>query len=194
MNETQNQNRHEAPNPADLQGTWLISFADLITLLLCAFLMMFSINWKKTQSVTNMSKDDSLAHQTESHGIVIAQSSVEGREIKPLEHRVEIRFLKTDLTGNQGTLSLAVMDRVKNTMISEGYQDSAVTFSLCNEAQGTAEGLNRNSELLRVVGQLIDAGVSEKRLRIEVLGSDCSAGRDNSNPATVGRLIFERDV
>ena len=57
----------------DAQGTWLISFADLITLLLCSFLMFFSLTWNAKKNVPNMSKVSEPPLQTASHGIHIAE-------------------------------------------------------------------------------------------------------------------------
>ncbi len=181
----------QTPGAVDAHGTWLISFADLLTLLLCAFLMMFSLNWEKQQHVPNLSKDMDNASQTESHGIVIALTGSESKEVKALEQRVEIRFSKDDFAPDGATLKGEMRNKVKNIAISDGYRDATVTLSIAQEANsGEPVGIDRH-RLLRIAGQLLDVGVPEQKLRYEILGPNQRGSRTETGLEAL--VIFERD-
>ncbi len=178
----------------DAHGTWLISFADLITLLLCSFLMMFSLNWDKQQHVTNMSKEETAPSQTESPGIVIADSPPKSVETKALLPRVELRFTKADFQNDGITFSSEALKKVNNLATSEGYRDAMVTLAVC---KGAAGGMADEAELLITAGQVLDAGVTEQRLRYEVLGRGCAGERGKDAPvgdSTKVLMSFERDL
>lgn len=158
------------PNFADLQGTWLISFADLITLLLCAFLMFFSLTWNKSTPA----------------GTQIAPKDKKSQEVNPLERRIKLRFLKEDVELTTGKLTEEGLMKIKSVVNSEAYKDAAVTVSSCDSA---ATGETEQA----LLSQLVDTGVPVKRLVTRFVGGNCRLLRaPNESEPPEAIIEFER--
>lgn len=153
------------------QSTWLISFADLITLLLCAFLMFFSLTWNKTQV----------------HGIQIANVAIESQKVSSLERRIELRFFNEDVDLATGRLTDEAVKKIGNIVKSGSYSDATVTLETCD-----TPGTLLNPHALR--GQLVDTGVEEKQIAERFVGSNCELlKRDAHSEQDIRAIIrFER--
>lgn len=136
------------------QGTWLISFADLITLLLCAFLMFFSLNFRS--------------------GIPIAHTPLEEPiGIAELTLQIEVKDLNSE--GNK--VSKTMLEKLKKHIESVSYDSFKVELTLCENGASDDQTIGR---LMSVGRQLVDIGVTQDLVRYRVLGDDCSVLQDGT--------------
>lgn len=150
------------------QGTWLISFADLITLLLCAFLMFFSLSWNKTPS----------------HGIQIATDTQQSQKDIIPERRIAVRFYREDIGMTTFRLSENAMQKLRNIAESGAYKDAVITLALCDEL-----GLGAGRHPIK--GQLLDTGFHDSQIVERFVGSDCTVLQAEQDARKDTRVIIQ---
>ena len=134
--------------PFDAEGTWLISFADLITLLLCTFLMFFSITWNKTTP----------------HGIQLAkkvESAKSSTEVLPDE--TVLRFQGGEIDRSTGTITPESLKRFLDT--KDRYGETLKSI----EVEGCGDFVSEQN----LWSQLIDAGTAETKLSVGLNVDTC---------------------
>ena len=151
----------------DPTGTWLISFADLLVLLLCSFILFFSQSHPIPVPIT---KD----------GIKVAP--------QPISPSVEsLEFFSNDISKSGSFVSDESIKVVKKAVDLGFYDGEVVTLSLCNGANS----LETASKFLTVFRESL---VPEERLRVRFFGTPCSdlGYKDNPRGAMVAKIeIFK---
>lgn len=169
-------------------STWLITFADMITLLLCAFLMIFSLNYHRLK---DKAKEAQIERTEEAApGIQIAQSTSEGT--KSFQD-VTLNFSEEDFEADGATLGGDALRRLKSKGIPEGYEISLLNLNSCVSSDSVGNGdawkmsEKRSEGLFR---QLIDSGVLPERIREMTLGVDCDPirGRRHEESGVVAQM------
>lgn len=146
-----------------LSGTWLISFADLITLLLCTFLMFFSMTYHSGKWSNN-------AKVNPSSGTGIAN--------QPIQRLSELSIWLTthDLTNEESRFSEAGLEKVKKLLETVRYRTGPIEITVCDNKASDEQLVGRLTLLGR---QLVDIGVAEESIAYRLLGGRCSVlGQD----------------
>jgi hypothetical protein len=148
----------------DPNGTWLISFADLLVLLLCAFIMYFSQNQE-------------AGHQLQQEpGTKVAPVVVS----QPVER---LEFFTNDISEKGGFLTDERIKVVKKAVDLGFYRGEVVTLSICN-------GSKANQIASKFLTLFREAMVPEQRLSVRFFGTACrSLGfQDNAKGALVAKV------
>ena len=163
---------------------WLTSFGDLLTLLLCFFLLQFSTTPKENsvpggEVVEN--HDQSQEHATAGltpygwspRGTLLAKPST-GSPLVEREFRREMFSQETfELNEDAG-------EELKNLVIPVGYEIDRAFITTCGDRTDQSESLAWTAATGRALSlqrQLVDVGISQRKLEIEVLGPHCSRAR-----------------
>lgn len=149
------------PNP---NGTWLISFADLLVLLLCAFIMYFAQNQGAGQQPQGQSG-------TKVASVVVSQ---------PVER---LEFFTNDISEQGGFLTEESIKVVKKAVDLGFYRGEVVTLSICN-------GSKANQIASKFLTLFREAMVPEQRLSVRFFGTACSSlgFRDNAKGTLVAKV------
>lgn len=177
---------------------WLISFGDLLTLLLCLFIANY-------QTVREpQSRSDSVTIQNHSEKSNIAQNEAKtiqkmtsGTHIAKLpvnRSNEELLFFESDFEVESGKLTDLALQRIELLEIPEGYEVETLHLRLCSR---TAEGLSWHETTKRALalqGQLIDTAFGKQPISFEPLGADCDALQvhGKGNPVAVLTLRNSR--
>ncbi len=164
--------------------SWLVSFGDLLTLLLCLFLFQFSnSSIKEPQN----SSEDGVTHQNDttelSQGISEYGTRHRGTLLAQLESGtpvIESVFVTDEFILDNHTLRQEGADRLKNVEIPDGYgleNVSVLTFSCESSTPEALSWLESTGRALSIQRQLIDAGYDRKQIAVEVLGPHCYSER-----------------
>ncbi|MCB0334158.1 MAG: hypothetical protein KDD55_11700 [Bdellovibrionales bacterium] len=176
--------------------SWLVSFGDLLTLLLCLFLFQFSnSNIKEEQEgpkdgVTHSNNMEDLSegiseYGTHERGTLLAQLE-DGTPV------VESVFVEDEFALQDYTLNEEGRGRLKNVVIPEGYglqRISLVTFS-CEESSPEAlRWLQATGRALSIQRQLIDDGYERAQIAVQVLGPHCFSKRYPESKEGMAALV-----
>ena len=159
---------------------WLVSFGDLLTLLLCFFLSLIALGplnrryqkdqarqTPETRRVIQMLKLPIQA--AEQAGIAIAFS----RSGSP---SLRFVFNEIDFPADADGLLPAVLERMTNVVKSTDYQIEQISIEVCQNSVGApVEGSWSESALrsLSLKSQLLDAGIKGGMVRLRSLGAHC---------------------
>lgn len=148
----------------DLPSTWLISFADLLTLVLCTFLLIFSMTWNnKTKALTQkIENPPGTQLATNTHRVEDLSPNIGGLSVKS---STVIQLDRGDF--EEGILTEAARKKVNSWLNSISYEGEPVWASLC---RGSGLGIE---EVIPLTRQLFDVGVAKNGFRIDEGGSDC---------------------
>lgn len=186
--------------------SWLVSFGDLLTLLVCFFLSIISF--------TNIKKQANLAKEAEINqtkavfhedlktsnknieaGTQLAVNSDEEIKANLIVRQVSIGFENGEFEGSKRQLSMLARQRLSLAVSSTSYDNSEAIISSCTEALKGKPNQNEweNSKLqaLELKRQLIDAGWqgAPQEIRMQILGQQCrELDKDQSERA--GKVAF----
>ena len=167
-----------------LSGSWLISFGDLLTLLLCFFLTIVSfgpLNPKATlpiKGVTSQSNSVTGPEPGVGVGKLGAGTQVAQSRTSSTENQKELRlvFNVEDFLEPTEKLVPAKVIELQKLIKTDGYSVGRVRLESCSELksddQGWFQALSRGFYLR---GQFIDAGIEPKRIELRVVGRNCAA-------------------
>lgn len=169
-----------SPRRSINSGSWLVTFGDLLTLMLCLFVTIVSqspLNPATEQAQNGVSPRSAEQSAKYSRSIVDFQSP--GTTLAPsndVEGVAELTFLESDFSGEAGELVEASQKAVKNEVIRAGYDVSAAAISTCSLDQGASEDAKWLSSVSRSFSlrrQLVDAGIDPSRISVSVRGPWC---------------------
>lgn len=183
------------PNKANKDTIWIVSFGDLLTLLLCFFLLAISLSplnpeaIKQANRVTTRNEEvKSQAHSVDTQiadsGTALAKLSLGNGDTALAEYR----FTSGDFVSGQDKLTDSGQLRVKSIAIPAGYVMKRATAETCVDSGelelSAAEDLAFRQSL-RLRSQLVDAGIEQLHLR---LGS-AAGGCDSAGSETVAAKV-----
>ncbi len=198
-----------------IQTNWLLSFGDLLTLLLCFFLSVLSLSplnpaYKspekgKSKQIVNEppSTEATGAAGKTSGGIELANSS--GTVADPsvgssANNFKQLSVWLTEADFREGNLELLpeAQERLKSQVFGSAYERVSVRIEGCAEVeQGRAEAAwaASLSRILTLRSQMIDAGIPATTLSYRVLGPDCETlrGKEGTEQAVV-RIRIEQKL
>jgi hypothetical protein len=177
----------------DFATSWLISFGDLLTLMLCLFLAIISFSSLSPFVVSAKNRLDSASYMRDeavprgsfggaAGGTLLAAPEdltadvrAAQREVKaeppPAEIRKTLRLQSEEVT-DAGFKQ--VRNRLMQLMSISGYRLLQASLEVCGEAADEeASWEEAQSRALILRRQLIDTGLESQLLRIAVLGPDC---------------------
>jgi len=178
-----------------VQNIWLITFGDLLTLLLCFFIALITLSGTGYHSFTEAVRDsfsenkalegeglDDLSQEdSKSFGTLIAQKESEPKlglvEIETSDATfVELSFRELDL-ANTEVVAGEALKRELMPYFSKDYLKSQVADVEACSAQGLSSNMPSWSlagvRAIQMRRQLIDLGVPAEGLRLRNLGSQC---------------------
>ena len=148
---------------------WLVSFGDLLTLLLCFFVTIIAQSPLNPRSA----KSEALREKQEA-----------GTEFAPSVSRSLFKTLtlsQQDFQKDSGGIAQAL----KSSVILDGYEVSKASLSSCSPGVGETSWFEATKQALSLRRQLIDAGVASPRIEISVRGPNCE------NAAWVSKIDFD---
>lgn len=149
-------------------GNWLISFGDLLTLLLCLFVANYKVAHTHASSQAPEDIDNYQEVEVDkSHGTHIAKTLL-------TESISTLSFSSNEFDGGSGELTPKALKRVKSIEIPRGYAVSAVTAKICSEKKDEQGWHQIVTRALTLPRQLIDTAYPEHVIAVEILGADCS--------------------
>lgn len=179
--------------------TWMLSFGDLTTLLLCFFVSAISLSplnplipqHQNIVSDANLEPGTSIASSQSRETLTPAT--------RPPEFRyLEEQVLETEFDSQTAELTAAGLARVKERMKLDGYRLVAANILTCSGRMPEKSEMEAwELSLSRILGlrrQLIDVGLKPIRLSHEVLGPDCGVIASQGEHSVSGRIKakFER--
>lgn len=155
--------------------SWLVSFGDLLTLLLCFFISSISLSpfGKSVQVPDNISVIEGSAESQDKIVLALEAGKPFADTKQQLTQR-EFGFSEMDFTDNS-RLNLESLNRLKAQAIKLIGEYPDLEIQTCAQSELGSEQ-NWNLALLRMEklrGQLIDSGIYPKSIRYEVLGTNC---------------------
>ncbi|MCB0311063.1 MAG: hypothetical protein KDD42_07500, partial [Bdellovibrionales bacterium] len=179
-------------------NTWLVSFGDLLTLLVCFFIAILSAspmnpaNSTSASSVSAQNYDEKVRRWLRSTSRLRSGTTLANYtdETGPNSDLIKLRI---DL-GNQSflqngvTLEPKTRRQLKRVIALQGYELQTAAISSCSTEGGAAlekawfVSMDRALEVRR---QMIDTGVANKRIELEVVGPFCQAGQFDGARVTV---------
>jgi hypothetical protein len=165
---------------------WLVSFGDLLTLLLCFFISVFAL-YQPNESNGSSSAITSTA--TAATTVATAGTGIAKNELQRLFPFTgfELLFKAEELKEGTDLVRRQLEDLIK----SKGYKHAAVLIEGCSSADGQGNSANWQRAWRRVDWlhrQLIDAGGVPDEVRKRVVGKHC--GLISKSGAAV-RMIFQ---
>lgn len=178
---------------------WLVTFGDLLTLLVCLFLCTMSasrqnVSEKKTQPSKNIeviSREGSKTGDALSAGTPLAQ-----HRKGPSSHLMKSgRSFTLDGFGASGTTLTPSSEREIDLLVSSGgYPVSDVLIESCSSGdQGIAEGAEIE-RALAMRSRCIDTGIPARLLRIRNFGSSCGVIRAGVEGATARSVVARMTI
>lgn len=162
---------------------WLISFGDLLTLLLCFFLSIVSfgplnpnVELPKSDLTTRTNSSALPAEQKITRPGTRFALKTHGR-FAAARHfgELKLQIAEEEYTDLGGRLYEAAQQRLIKAVKSDSYRVVAAEVSSCSalssERSGWFQSVSRALEMRR---QLVDAGISAQAVKVRVLGSNCS--------------------
>ncbi len=173
------------------RGTWLTSFGDMLTLILCFFLTVVSLGPLNTASARN--NEDKLTKNKHNLGTTIAKSEED-------ELRKEISFEETVFSSNPDNQIFGLSELVNELIDTETYRIKSVSIETCNAELETKEGQSWHVSMQRALAlnsQLIDTKIATPKVSLRAVGPWCAL---LAKPDTTGKyeniaakLVFELD-
>jgi len=194
--------REKCRRPATGVNHWLVSFGDLLTLLLCFFITILSFGGMKPEGSTdklgiNGGTQVDAAFSRESNdggnpaGIELAVLSDREADYK----EVTLNFEESDFSQSGEVLTEAALAGLKRQVTQDGYTPDRALLQTCADREaGSAEyewylSLGR---ALFLRSQLIDAGISPQALRLRVAGARCEVLRRKQEGPSIASLVTIR--
>lgn len=159
---------------------WIVSFGELLTLLLCFFLLAMSLSplnpavrSARDKSGTIIDKSGTNNATSGAPGTRLAISKIEGGDLTLLQHR----FAPGDFDQSSGALSESGLEKAKRIVVPEGYDLKRISVEFCSTASAEGE-LGREarslSGLMSIKRQLFGAGFEKSSFRLAPESGSCS--------------------
>ena len=159
---------------------WLISFSDLLTLLLCFFLCLAAFgrfdgtlrqaNSKISQDNLNTNGVPNAASSVvTSGGTVVANKSIEAGSLQAL-------LTEADFGSDGSEVKSSGQDKLKKLLETVAYKPTAVLIETCGvrvDRENERAWLQGMSRAVALKGQLLDAGIDGQRLIFRNVGPHC---------------------
>jgi hypothetical protein len=171
---------------------WLISFGDLLTLLLCFFLSIVSFGPLNPHATLPKNELTARSDSTPSTSAYKKTPAGTGFALKThgrfaaARHfgELKLQIAEEEYTDLGGTLSEEAQKRLESAVKSSGYSVLAASVSSCSALGSVSSGWFQSiSRSLQVRRQLVDAGVSAQAVTVRALGSSCLGLVPNSDQA-----------
>lgn len=157
---------------------WSTTFADILTLVLSFFIATISIS--PLNPASEVAQERQIASPTGEAGAVSVRTVVEKTDGTPLakvfvrepaRNPVEVvEILDSDFTEGVRDVVATARERIKQAVMSDGYQRTSVRIESCDRAGDEARGLERGMALRR---QVFDVGGGRPTIRVAVSDGDC---------------------
>lgn len=158
----------------DNSDRWLVTFGDLLTLLLCFFLSIVAIDGERIRDKVSQKNSDIS-------GTGIAKR--EGREIKKW-----LSFDQKEVEG--GAFRATLKGKLSDHFKDQPLEFTRVILEICDRESGLGQEWNwhgATSQALAVRSQIVDAmpELDEEMLFLRVVGPNCQALSKASDSAVV---------
>lgn len=192
------------PNqPPPPGSSWLVSFGDLLTLLLCFFIALIVLTREATPPASAAEPvTPSQLSRIEVPGAVAALPRPPGTTLAAnLEEqsRFELLFEEGDFEADGTALSSAARERIENAFAFAAYTPKPVRIVACGGGRGEstdAGWLESMQRLLELRSQLLDAGADMGRAELEPAGPYCNriGGQQEQPPRALIVLEFMEEL
>lgn len=167
---------------------WYVTFADLLTLLLCFFLAIIALSplspySLKTEPVSKNKQDFEIQQRNKASGTDIASNYIE-------VDRTLVSFRAADLELSELKLNQTAVESLISQMIREGYQVRQVLIRACSGGQGDEAWQSSQQLALNVSRQLVDAGIRKDSIKLAALGPLCSLNGEEGE--SILNVIYEK--
>lgn len=163
---------------------WQVSFADLLTLLLCFFVALAAGNQFKPP------KSEPMNSITET-GTQIAKNQV----VETDEGSKTLWFAPEMFDSNNFELHVSSLNELENALRSESYIIKRVQVATCDASLNASKAENWDFSMRRILGlqrQITDIGIDKKILVGRLLGPACMAlDSGNQEKQQVAKIIIE---
>ncbi len=146
--------------------SWLVSFGDLLTLLLCLFIARYEVINDKSGVTSRIQEQMRPLKVSNKGGTHIANSKV---RISPRE----VRFHHEDFDPVTGELMGIARERLNLNGIPESYHVKSVHLVLCTGAQDDVAETRAKQRAVAIRRQLLDTGYPIRELDFEIYGPGC---------------------
>lgn len=160
---------------APTKSVWLVSFGDLLTLLLCLFLALVGnsgLNPHKANQISARSKE-----QISSNGAFTASDLKHGTRLAlngSAKRSIRLVCFERDFKSVRGELRRSALIRLQNEARSVRYSSQAALIEGCALNQSEQSRFESMKRRLTLRSQMIDSGFLAERLSIRAMGADCS--------------------
>lgn len=162
---------------------WIVSFGDLLTLLLCFFLLALSLSplnpaVRRTinNSETYLDKSVTTKASSAAPGTPLANSKIEGGDLTLLKYD----FAPEDFLEPSGALSASGLEKAKRIVVPGGWKVRSVSIELCGPQSGEGASADYSAALNKAMAirrQLFDAGFERSGLRLSANSEGCSTAK-----------------
>ncbi len=170
-------------------SVWLVTFGDLLTLLLCFFIATMTLHPSHSPSTRRATARNSTISGKESVldagqralGTTLALTQDRQSVLhQPPEEKIEVKVALSDDSFAQvrSKLSDTAKRKLNNAVFTDGYSVRAVVVHACADKKRYAAEETASLSVeraLKVRGQLIDSGVAPEVVRVRALGEQCAA-------------------
>lgn len=168
-----------------IQFKWMVTFGDLLTLLLCFFLTI--VSFSPLNSNNDRPQTQMAVEKQDASGTTIASTSSEEEADRTTASSSGLFFYAEDFVGEVGGLGGDVLNRLTSQLKMPGYLTKSASESLgALLIEGCGEGMDEESWLMalshvsQIRGQLLDAGISRERIQVRILGPECRGLRSRA--------------
>lgn len=176
-----------------IHSNWMLSFGDLLTLLLCFFLSILSFSSlnpsndraQKHDKVQGVGGPEPILADTEGRQTAAGTqlANLEGSDEKAtlpanasVVNGLRLWFGESDYVGLGWELSEVAIQRLKSQVVRTAYAPKRVTIESCLGSTVIGDETAWAGSISRILGlrsQLIDAGLAPGTFRYRVLGPYC---------------------
>lgn len=152
-------------------GTWLISFADLITLVLCTFIMFFAQTYQVTKPAQKSGTEVAISNDSQKKVVDLLTPKVVDGEL----------VITVNDVSKEGFLTSESNKFVKKLVESGNYASQKFEIKICH-------GEFWESVASNLIGILTRLGVGSSDRRVSFFGTDCKEITTKGEPEIVAKL------
>lgn len=191
-----------------MTNSWLVSFGDLLTLILCFFITLISLSplnphmagskdRDKPESYAEVNGASAEKTAAEQSGIPFALNKEKNGAENLKRHYLSVRFDESDFEFDGELLRPAAAEKIKKLVPPEAYRPARLTVESCLQpaaAADTEQALTRSAKTLVVLKrQLIDhmPGLSGVETALRIVKKSCIASSGAEGKQVAAQVVME---
>lgn len=182
------------------KNLWLVSFGDLLTLMLCFFLSLVAYGHvKPASSGPDVASTNCNDRQSDPNCVASNPEKVDGTSLANYQisstsagETLIFNFNENDFEAETGQLKLMAYDRVKTVVETKEYVPKTVFVEVCSTVGSDGGWFDSLKRAVAIKSQLFDTDRFKLHLNIRSVGPYCeSIEQAETTQQVFARLVFK---